>query len=411
MASHGADYTLERYSTPRMSARIVVGVLAVVVCAGASVFAVVRDTVSTKPSVAEAAGKAITECASATDKGLCYERVVPEFMDEGLSMEDAFAIAAKVQDLDPTYTYCHVLAHNISAKETAKDPDKWKDVVARAPYGVCGNGGSHGAFQERFREESLPNASINEILELISDVCNRRESWDPTPSEVANCVHGVGHLVMYVTGGNINKSNAVCTAFAEHIPNKDDVRTCYEGVFMQVFQPIEPEDKALVENIAPKPSEARAFCDAFTGRIRAICIRESWILTPDSLVEKDIFEAFCAAIEDAHERTYCIEGITMGVFSRSFNFDESRMMPLCEQLSPDMRGICFDTVAFRLLQTDWRNVDRATQVCMKAPSEISGECFTQLSLYAKNAFGTNDPVREQLCNRMPERHRTECAAL
>ncbi|MEZ4200780.1 MAG: hypothetical protein R3B69_04370 [Candidatus Paceibacterota bacterium] len=83
----------------------------------------------------------------------CYDEEIPKLMDAGMSMEDAFAVTATIQDLDPSYQYCHVLGHELSAKETAKDPSRWKDVVARSPLGMCSNGGVHGAFQERFRVE------------------------------------------------------------------------------------------------------------------------------------------------------------------------------------------------------------------------------------------------------------------
>lgn len=362
-------------------------------------------------SLDEAAQNAVGECSAENDRGLCYERVIPKYLDEGFSMEEVFTITAKVQELDRSYTYCHVLAHNISAKETAKDPSKWKDIVARAPYGVCGNGGSHGAFQERFREESLPNASIDEILALISDVCSQRTSWNPTPAQIANCIHGVGHLVMYVTAGDVEKSNAVCTAFADHIQNKDDIRTCYEGVFMQVFQPIEPEDKALVEHIAPEPAQTSAYCDQFAGRIRAICIRESWILHADELTSPASFQSHCKSIADNRERAYCIEGITMGVFSRTFDFDEVRMMSFCSQLIPAINSICVDTVAFRLIQTDWRNMERAVSVCARASSANVEGCYRQLRTYVKNSFAVNDPVRETMCSQLPIDARADCLSL
>lgn len=366
---------------------------------------------SSASTLDEATQRAVEECSAEYDRGLCYERVIPKYLDEGFSMEEVFTITSKVQELDRSYTYCHVLAHNISAKETAKDPSKWKDVVARAPYGVCGNGGSHGAFQERFREESLPDATIDEILTLVSDVCSPRSSWNPTPSQVANCIHGVGHLVMYVTAGDVEKSNAVCTAFADQIQNKDDIRTCYEGVFMQVFQPIEPEDKALVEHIVPQPAETQRYCNRFEGRIRAICIRESWILHADELTDPASFQSHCTNIADTRERRYCTEGITMGVFSRTYNFDEARMMSFCSQLTPSNNSICVDTVAFRLIQTDWHNMERAVSVCAQAsPANIEG-CYRQLSAYVKSSISIDDPVRSAVCAQLPTDLRADCLAL
>lgn len=392
------------------------GVRILAVCASVAIVAGFAAMIMSEKEIAEAeigiaAQEVIDECASAREKSLCYERVIPRYMDDRFTMEQAFEITKEVQRLDPSFTYCHVLAHNISAKETAKDPSKWKDVVARASYGLCGNGGSHGAFQERYRDESMPNASVDEILRIISDVCEPRETWKATPAQIANCVHGVGHLAMYVTNGDVEKSNALCTAFAAQMPRNDYVRTCYEGVFMQVFQPIEPEDKALVEDIVPEPSEAQVYCNTFSGQVRAICIRESWILNPDPLVEPSKFEAHCAGIADGKERAYCYEGIIMGVYSRSFNFDETSMIGLCRQLRSELQSLCVETVAYRLIQTDWRNMERAVRVCAEAGSGNESKCFQKLQSYVDTMFAADDPMREKMCELMPKQYSAECIQL
>ena len=92
----------------------------------------------------------VKKCSSASYKPTCYEKEVPMLMDS-ISMEEAFQVTRIIQDLDKSYQYCHVLGHELSARETAKDPGKWKDIIPRCPSGLCSNGCIHGAFQERFR--------------------------------------------------------------------------------------------------------------------------------------------------------------------------------------------------------------------------------------------------------------------
>ena len=102
-----------------------------------------------------AAETIIATCAQESYAPSCYDKEIPKLMDEGYSMEQAFAVT-QVARKDPSYQYCHVLGHYLAAKETQKDPENWKDVIARIPLGMCSNGAIHGAFQERFRAESLP---------------------------------------------------------------------------------------------------------------------------------------------------------------------------------------------------------------------------------------------------------------
>jgi len=355
-----------------------------------------------------AARDVVRTCANAGEKSLCYEKEVPKYMDSGFTMEQAFELAIAIQTLDPSYTYCHVLAHNISAKETAKDPSKWQNIVARAPFGLCGNGGPHGAFQERFREESMPDASVGEILNLIRGVCDERESWHPSRSQVSNCVHGIGHLSMYITGADVSKSVDVCDAFVGEMARLENVETCYEGIFMQIFQPIEPEDEALVEGIVPDADDTLPYCDSFPGLVRSICIRESWILSADALTDPSALMAQCAPIEVANERAYCIEGVIIGVFSRSYNFDEEKMMLLCEKLDASTKRLCVATIAFRLIQTDWRNMERALAVCSATHEGERDTCFRRIIWYGIETFQTGSTERKSFCSGFPEPWKTDC---
>ena len=51
------------------------------------------------------------------------DKEILKLMDEGYSMEQAFAVTQVVQEKDPSYQYCHVLGHYLAAKETQKDPE------------------------------------------------------------------------------------------------------------------------------------------------------------------------------------------------------------------------------------------------------------------------------------------------
>ncbi|PIT90972.1 hypothetical protein COU17_02885, partial [Candidatus Kaiserbacteria bacterium CG10_big_fil_rev_8_21_14_0_10_49_17] len=117
----------------------------------------------------------VAKCATAEYRPACYDAAIPKLMDEGMSMEDAFEVTRAVQDIDDMYFYCHVLGHYLAEKETAKDPLRWKDVVARAPSGICSNGAIHGAFQARFKAETLPDASVDELKKELTGVCEPRE--------------------------------------------------------------------------------------------------------------------------------------------------------------------------------------------------------------------------------------------
>jgi len=383
--------------------------IAALVLIGCIVFGIVV-LVPSEASVRALAEVAAHKCQEAESRPRCYEEFIPRYMDDGLPMESVFGIVRELQAIDPSYRDCHVLAHNISAKETAKDLSKWKDVVARSPYGVCGNGSSHGAFLERFRHESLPDTSTETILGQIRGACDDRDWWHPSHDERANCVHGVGHLAMYITGGDVKKSTDICTAFATEFLPEDFRSTCYEGVFMQVFQPLEDTDKLLVEGITPKYDDRMAFCNQFSGPVRSICVRESWILVSNHIATSAGFTAHCKPLIGLpDEYRYCAEGIGMGVFMVVFDYDLPEMMRLCTALDSTLMSFCVTGAARRYIQTDWRNIDEAIRVCRDAEERVHAPCFANLISYGQNTFTNHPKEAHALCAGMPAPWSKQCA--
>ena len=117
------------------------------------------------------AGAIMEICKDESYRPACYDNEIPKVMDRGISLEDSFKVTAIIQEKDSSYWYCHVLGHNVSAKEAAKDISKWNEVVARCPQGVCSNGCLHGAFQERFRGEEVSEEVLEELIPEIKEIC------------------------------------------------------------------------------------------------------------------------------------------------------------------------------------------------------------------------------------------------
>ncbi len=89
--------------------------------------------IETAPKIFELkafAGQVAEKCSREKYKQGCYETEVPKLMD-AISMEQAFEVVRLIQEKDPSYGYCHVLGHKLSARETAKDPSKRKEYITR----------------------------------------------------------------------------------------------------------------------------------------------------------------------------------------------------------------------------------------------------------------------------------------
>ncbi|XKT74462.1 MAG: hypothetical protein ACJKTH_03845 [Patescibacteria group bacterium UBA2163] len=367
------------------------------------------DTVGTSgKTFAELADEVMEACAEENNAPHCYDTEIPRLMDKGLTMEEAFQVTVKVQERDPSYFYCHVLGHNLSAKEAAKDLSKWTEVIARAPTGVCSNGAIHGAFQERFRDKVFVGEELQELIPQLDTICENSEAKTFTGLEQASCYHALGHLSMYITDAHISEATGVCDQVAKK-GERDYTQTCYEGAYMQIFQPLEPEDFALVEDIEPETqAEAEAFCRTFSGERRAACHRESWPLYREELSDPNLLQRFCNLVPDGQSMHRCYNAMFY-VLTAQFNFDASRIVPICEGLPQERQGQCFANSASRFIETDYRLASRAVDLCEIAEEHGVGQrCYDELLFYSTFNFIPDSEPFKTFCRTLPEPWSTQC---
>ena len=350
------------------------------------------------------AKKVIEKCSSEEHRSSCYDKEIPKLMDK-IIFEDTFRVTRIVQKHEgDKYAYCHILGHNLSAKETAKDSSKWKEVITRCPSGMCSNGCIHGAFQEKFRTESMTDTEIDELIPELKTVCEARGIWSPTGLEQASCYHAMGHLIMYISGGNINKSNEVCEKVAPNI-----LQMCYDGNFMQIFQPLETEDIDLVKDFAPKTiEEAEKFCNNYTGLKKSSCHQESWplyfsqIITPTGLVK------FCSYTQDTAVQTRCYNSLFY-VITAQFKLDPERIEKFCSAIPDPRKGLCFSDSASRMIETDYSMAERAVALCRIAETfNVGDSCYNELIKYSTFNYHKGSSEAKYLCSVLPKIWKNKC---
>ena len=338
----------------------------------------------------------------------CYDTEIPKLMDRGVSIEDSFKVTSVIQTKTNGYFFCHVLGHNLSAKETAKDPSKWTEVIGKCPTGMCSNGCLHGAAQERFRSEVLTPEQQKDTLPQLAKICQPGSGRSFTGLEQASCYHALGHLAMYITGADIKASTNICNVIAK-VGQQDYTQTCYEGAYMQIFQPLEPEDFTLVKDIAPQSTEAaEKYCRTFSGEYNAACHRESWPLYRESLTTSKGLQYFCSLVPDKVSSQRCYNAMFY-VLTAQLNFEIERITPLCEALPEKQKAQCFANAASRSVETDYRLSGRAVELCKVAENHGVGErCYNELLFYSSFNYHEGSPEFKAMCNALPEPWKTKC---
>jgi len=399
------------FSHTKIAKFVTIGIVVVVLFIGVMFAMQMRNGIlSSAPEVRgreEMAAAIMAACRSESYRPGCYDREIPKLMDR-ISMEDAFAVTRVVQAHDSSYAFCHVLGHELSAREVKKNPDNWKSVLARCPSGVCSNGCIHGGLQEKFRAESLTDAQAQKLVPELQTLCEPKSNWKPTGLERGTCYHAVGHLTMYMTGGDIKKSVALCDGIVAKGPGRAFLHVCLDGAFMQIFQPLEPEDSALVKGKQPTKDTVHTFCNQFSGEQKGSCISESWPLFAEEVKRPGGLVDFCNREEPA-EQDRCFHGMFY-VLTTQFQFDTDALQRFCGDLPAPRAGQCAAGVTSRLIETDYGNIAKAAQFCKDASRyDPAEQCFQQTAAYAGFHFHPGSAEFLELCNNLPERWKKWCA--
>lgn len=366
--------------------------------------------VSHAPSIEDYAVRVIEVCQGVSHRPSCYEREIPKLMS-AISMEEVFEVTAKVQDKDQQFVYCHTSAHQVSVQETQKKDSDWKNVLLRCPMAMCNYGCMHGVLIGRFRGEYLTDEQIEEALPDMEDICETRTGKYMTQIDTSTCYHGIGHLAMYMTDGDPHKAIGICERIAYRGPTEDHRQTCVGGVFMTVFQSIDPEDLALVIDIKPKKEDVSGFCAQYP-KYWQNCRRESFALFLDELHSSDRLVQFCSYATDEEAARQCylvvVDTMTTAFFENSDGFQ--KVENFCASLSGNGRKWCYAAAATRMVQTDpLRYVKTSNRICEAiADASEKDYCYKDLLWYATSSFAPGSQQQREYCEALSESWKEKC---
>ncbi len=376
--------------------------IVVVTLLGLSYFLLIPSKTLSDSKIDILSQRVLRECQNEDYKPLCYENEIYNLAQK-TSMEDAFKLTRSVQEKDPSYAYCHVLAHKITFLEAKRKPGQWKDILTRCPVDMCNYGCLHGSLIEHFKGEVLTDSQIDSAISDLQSVCEERVGFKPTPLDQNMCYHAIGHLGMYITGGNPQKSSDICKKVAIKDDGRDFYETCVEGVFMTIYQGVDEEDIALVAKIKPKKEDVRKFCDIYQGVDYEACNRESYPLFVDELKSPGFAEEFCSYARDDHGQWKCyatiVSNLTVDLMEAS---NLSSIDQFCLKFPDGRRENCFANAAVRIVQNEPKRLSEALSVCeLASRHKIEKACYTDMITFLYTSTQPGSPAIDTSCRQLP----------
>jgi hypothetical protein len=215
-----------------------------------------RESGSSEPSLAEVKG-CIAEWSSA---GPCLEALFRGYLRTH-STAEALALLSRYEGEDDGIRVgCHPIAHAIG-RETFVVQGTVDRSLAACNL-TCNSGCFHGAMERFLRGDvegcgQSGHISLPEIQAKVGSAC------DPTLPTVTSfqCLHGLGHAVMYFSGYDLIGSLQLCDTLADGW----DRNACYGGIFMENIVSATPAARDLSSSDYLYP------CSKVAERYRTAC--------------------------------------------------------------------------------------------------------------------------------------------
>ena len=253
---------------------------------------------------------------------------------------------------------CHGEAHRLG--EVIYDKTGDYNIAYEKCGDRCSTGCMHGIINRAFAQESRRVISGGKILDLtnlkskISEFCSQED-----PYEKSNCIHGVGHAMVFITNYNIEESIKGCGLIDDIFHEYD----CVAGVFME-FNPTASHPKQLA-------SQLHYPCDTFREFPSACYRYKAWQII-SFLGGVDNAANECTTLEDKRQRWGCFHGLGTEQFEEVYNNPQA-ILEVCRYGEFNDKRECV-AGAIERISYHHRDEDVDLQACEFLQGELKDFC-------------------------------------
>lgn len=289
---------------------------------------------------------------------------------------DIIGPVAMLEFLEEKYTLCHSQAHDVGKVTYSRIKDINKSLA------VCGNRCTnacmHGVVTEAFGSKS-----IEEIISLSKTFCESEQM--NKLHKKGNCMHGLGHAFMIVSGHDIRKSIDACDTFTD----KSFSYYCATGVFMEYRDNLRNKRQKLPVSTNQKNEHSHHHhhshesemnmneditdfypCDKY-NRYPAACYRYMFPLIRSKLkIDRTELINKCMNLPDI-ERRGCFHGLGL-MYIVSVSRKPSNITKLCNQGDYEDKVMCVEGVIEKL--SDMKE-SSALEACNHLDGKLSEVCM------------------------------------
>jgi hypothetical protein len=316
-----------------------------------------------KAQIAANPSTPITDQCNGSTTYSCYKKELAEITTKQ-SPEAAMALVKQQYDKSSyVKSQCHQLTHIIGRAAL----DKYQTIADTYAHGdqFCWSGYYHGVMEE----VALKNG-YDYIVKNVNSICKPIAAKGEYSFYHYNCVHGLGHGMMFVKDGDLFASLKAC----DPITNSWERSSCYGGVFMQ--------------NVM---NEQTPDADVKTG---------SKYLKADQPMYP------CTDVDQQYKEQCYLMQTSYALQTVSYDF--SKVFSLCGQVDTEFKDTCYTSLGRDASGNSISNVDTTRTTCLLGPSQEAQKYCIQGAAMDFVSYFHSDVQAKQLCDSLPASLSADC---
>ncbi len=326
------------------------------------------DSESTLPSA-----QTLKSCLERRNGAECLDKLFREALKTHTTSEALQQIQSFIDDDAEIRRDCHPIVHAIG-RETYRIKRTIHDSFSACDQ-TCHSGCYHGSVERFLRGENIysqvnKHPSRAELQQKAAIACDPNTA----PRFRFQCLHGLGHALLFFSGYKLVSSLEVCDALPD-----DWARTsCYGGVFMENVFNATPERRDL------SPVDFHYPCTKIDKKYRAECyLMQTSRMTEMGVPTERIFDE-CRKAEEFREPCMISAGRDLSNDVRLGNTHATAAT--CERVGDEGRLACMHGVIYALIDNTWDG-RYALPFCDALRQEgDQTACFRDSIAYLKETF-------------------------
>lgn len=275
----------------------------------------------------------------------CYDDFLRSYAGDKLAYELLAELELARQQQVEIENNCHPMTHAIGRRALERQGNVGDafDVCDL----TCHSGCYHGVMERLFfTEEQLAagtqHVDVESMRAKVPDICAEDKFSDPSGSVIFQCLHGVGHALLYSLDYDLELALEMCDLLETGFEDS----SCYGGVFMENVTAFEKSKRDVDFSDPHYP------CNKLEDKYQSDC----YMMQTSIMLEAGLSTAEMAvACEQAPAASECFVSIGRDASNMVRSGNGQTVVDTCEQHTDDLQLVrsCVQGVIYALIDNTW----------------------------------------------------------